>query len=194
MSIMSIMNNKSTIKYKTCFYNVEELTNKLPDDCIRIVISYLTDKEYFEKLVEDTIIKYWNCIQEQYYTYSSHEVAKFWITTPILENTYFIAIFYDQNKLETLVKQTILSFSEFNFDWTYNENMELISFNYTTNDTCCYNYDSYIVRNEQYYKPIQLKWSIFSNKLFVDSSQKFEKTDIRNNLVMLPSKLVFDLD
>jgi hypothetical protein len=188
------MNNKSTIKYKTCFYNVEELTNKIPDDCIRIVISYLTDKEYFEKLVEDTIIKYWNYIQEHYYTYSSYEVAKFWITTPILENTYFIVLFYHQNKLETLVKQTILSFSEFNFDWTYNENMELISFNYTTNDTCCYNYDSYSVSNEQYHKPIQLKWSIFSNKLLVDSSQKFEKRDIRNNLVMLPSKLVFDLD
>ena len=41
----------SLLKYETCFYNVEELTNKIPDDCIRIVISYLTNQEYFEKML-----------------------------------------------------------------------------------------------------------------------------------------------
>ena len=37
------------MKYKTLFYDVEPISNRLPDDCLKIIIQYLKNKQEFTK-------------------------------------------------------------------------------------------------------------------------------------------------
>jgi hypothetical protein len=109
----------SLLKYKTCFYNVEELTNKLPDDCLRIVISYLTDKEYFEKMVHNILeehLKLYKCessLSMTYYTMCCYEG-------------------YSNTMYRGNGSKFSINFTTCCFEWIYNENMELIKFEITS--------------------------------------------------------------
>lgn len=44
-------------KYKTCFYNVEPLALRLPDDCLRTIAEYCTTEFDFAKLLSSKFAK-----------------------------------------------------------------------------------------------------------------------------------------
>ena len=171
------------LKYKTCFYNVEELTNKIPDDCIRIVISYLTDKEYFEKLLEK--------MNWQNYEYD-HELEQtdIYISNPKLEHSICLSNWKnDNNELYSTIRLSLTATKRYTIEWTYDENMELNSVVFFNNGT----YYVYF-RDNSYDEPIKISWLIYSNKIIINTSCNFEKLLGSERLIVPAGKLIFNLD
>lgn len=191
-------------KYKTCFYNVEELTNKIPADCVKIVISYLTDKEYFENLVTHIpsnkywhINKYWckSRNNETPHVKIEDNLRKYKCVYTMCSNTeYDDTISCEMSTPSVFVSENISKY--YYALWIYNKKMELIKFSLEVGFVKLINdYDddeyglriySYIINERNYViendkKPFKLIWSFHLDKICllsdVDVNCTIDSTD-----------------
>jgi hypothetical protein len=180
------------LKYKTCFYNVEELTNKIPDDCIRIVISYLTDKEYFEKLVTHIPSnKYWHITKHWYKSRKDetlhikieNDLRKYNCTHTMCssakhDNTISCGMFSPSVIVSGNMSENISKY--YDALWIFNEKFELIKFsldvgflkliNDENDEEYGFRIYSYMINERKYViendnKPFKLIWSFHLDKI-----------------------------